>query len=222
MARRALTQDEIAKFREDFCQKAFELYQQNDFHAISMRGIAKAMACSPMLAYRYFENKDDVFASLRATLFHRLADALEAVPEASKETSEASGKTSEACGRASEASGEASEAIAYLKAIGVAYATFAEQEPHAYRLLYLMQLNQNSDYQDVASAQKRTQIVLFKAVKRAIDAGDIEGDVTITAHTLWALIHGLVSLDLANQLNQGASFAELFPQVLAQFVKNSR
>lgn len=218
MARRALTQKEIAKFRDDFCLKAYELYQQSDFHAISMRGIAKAMACSPMLAYRYFENKDEVFASLRASLFHRLADVLEAVPEAGSELPEARGEPPEA-GREPQ---EAFEAIDYLKAIGVAYATFAVQEPHAYRLLYLMQLNQNSNYPEVASAQKRTQLVLFKAVSRAMETGDIEGDVIVTAHMLWAMIHGLVALDLSNQLNQGASFAELFPQMLAQFINNSK
>ena len=215
MARRSLTQEEIAKFRDDFCQKAYELYQQKDFHAISMRGIAKAMACSPMLAYRYFENKDDVFASLRATLFHRLADALEAVPVASEKVPVASEKIPVA-------SEKIPGAINYLKGIGVAYATFADKEPHAYRLLYLMQLNQNSDYPEVASAQKRTQLVLFKAISRAIETGEIDGDVIVTAHMLWAMIHGLVSLDLSNQLNQGASFAELFPQMLAQFINNSK
>ena len=39
------------------------------------------MGCSPMMAYRYFENKEDVYAALRASLFHRLAQALEDVPQ---------------------------------------------------------------------------------------------------------------------------------------------
>ncbi len=40
-----------------------------------MRGVAKVLGCSPMMAYRYFENKEDVFASLRANRFHRLDES---------------------------------------------------------------------------------------------------------------------------------------------------
>lgn len=193
MARKALTETDIQQFRETFCKAAYELYQERDFNAISMRGIAKAVGCSPMLAYRYFENKEEVFAALRARLFHRLADQLEQVDNQLPP-------------------------LVFLHKLGRSYADFAYNEPHAYRLLYLLHVHQSKVYPDVETAQRRTRKALFNGTKRAIEAGDIKGDPVVTAHALWASMHGLVSLDLANQLNQGASFEQLFPQMMEQFL----
>ena len=80
MPRKTLTQVEIKNFRDTFCEAAYELYVQEGYDAVTMRGIAKVLGSSPMMAYRYFENKEDVFASLRALQFHHLAQTLEAVP----------------------------------------------------------------------------------------------------------------------------------------------
>jgi hypothetical protein len=42
----------------------------------------------------------------------------------------------------------------------------------------------------------------------------------LLAHTLWASIHGLVSLDLSLQLNQGANFEVLFAAMLDHILKD--
>ncbi len=44
--------------------------------------------------------------------------------------------------------------------------------------------------------------------------------IVLLAHTLWASIHGLVSLDLSLQLNQGASFEVLFAAMLDHILKD--
>ena len=194
MPRKPLSQLDIDSFRETYCDAAYALYQREGYDAVTMRGIAKVMGCSPMLAYRYFANKEDVFAALRATLFHRLAQALEDV------VAEGS-------------------ALTYLHELGLAYARFAHEEPDAYRLLYMTHSHQSKAFPDTEDAQKRTGKVLIQATRRAVEAGDIEGDPSLLAHTLWASIHGLVSLDLAGQLTQGASFDELFPAMLRNLVR---
>ena len=189
MPRKALTQVEIENFRSACCETAYELYQQKDYDAVSMRGIAREMGCSPMMAYRYFENKEEVFTSLRATLFNRLADALEAVPDHQSP-------------------------VEHLRALGEAYAGFAHDQPHAYRLLYVIHIHQAQTYPETERAQKRTRKILFNATRQVIESGEVDGDPTLLAHSFWAWIHGLVSLDLANQLTQGISFDELFPVVM--------
>jgi len=194
MPRKPLTKVDIDSFRTSYCQQAYELYQHADYDAVTMRGIAKAMGCSPMLAYRYFENKDEVIAALRATLFDRLADELAAVPDTTPP-------------------------LKYLRELGKAYAGFAHDEPHAYRLLYMVHTHQTQPYADTERAQKRTRKILFDATRKAIEAGDIYGDPTLMAHAFWAWIHGLVSLDLSNQLTQGSSFDELFPAMLDNIFK---
>jgi AcrR family transcriptional regulator len=194
MPRKPLTKIEIESFRSAYCQTAYELYKQEDYDAVTMRGIAKATGCSPMMAYRYFDNKEDVIASLRATLFHRLADTLEAVPDPVAP-------------------------LEYLRALATAYAGFAHDEPHAYRLLYVIHTHQAKIYPETEHAQKRTRKILFDATREAIESGDIHGDPKLMAHSFWAWIHGLVSLDLANQLTQGSSFDELFPAILDSILK---
>lgn len=196
MPRKPLTKLEIESFRASYCQQAYELYQHQDYGAVTMRGIAKAMGCSPMLAYRYFDNKEEVIAALRATLFNRLADALEEVPDTVPPRN-------------------------YLRALAKAYAGFAHDEPHAYRLLYMVHNHQAQAYADTERAQKRTRKILFEATRKAIESGDIHGDPTLTAHSFWAWIHGLVSLDLANQLTQGSSFDQLFPAILDSILKEN-
>jgi len=189
MPRKPLSQFDIDNFRDAYCDAAYALYQREGYDAVTIRGIAKLMGCSPMLAYRYFENKEEVFAALRAALFHRLAQALEDVV----------------------AKGSPME---YLQALGVAYTKFAHDEPHAYRLLYMIPGHQSQAYPDTQRAQNRTRKVLIDATLSAVEAGEIEGDPRLLAHTLWAGIHGLVSLNLAGQLTQGASFDDLFPEMM--------
>jgi AcrR family transcriptional regulator len=199
MPRKALTQIDIDCFRDTFCKSAYDLYVREGYHGVTMRRIAKDLGCSPMMAYRYFENKEDVFASLRATLFHNLANALESIPVT--------------------VSAESSS-VNHLKKLGKAYAKFAHKSPHAYRLLYIVPMPSLKPCSEVEEAQQRTQIVLFDATRKALESGDIQGDPVLLAYTFWASIHGLVSLDLANQLTQGASFNELFPAMLNHLLQS--
>jgi len=197
MPRKTLTQIEINDFRDTFCEAAYELYVQEGYDAVTMRGIAKVVGGSPMMAYRYFENKEDVFASLRAIQFHHLAQALEAVPDSLSP-------------------------VEYTRELGKAYAGFAHEAPHAYRLLYMIPIDPLQTYPEVVEAHERTKRVLFRATRRLVVSGEIQGDPVLLAHTLWASIHGLVSLDLANQLNQGASFDELFPSMVDCIIEGNQ
>jgi len=75
-------------------------------------------------------------------------------------------------------------------------------------------IDQLKTYPEAVRAQQRTQNVLFDATHRTVKSGDIQADPVLLAHTLWASIHGLVSLDLSKQLNQGLSFDTLFNAML--------
>jgi AcrR family transcriptional regulator len=189
MPRKPLSNTAIANFRDTFCDAAYELYVQKGYEGVTMRGIAKALGCSAMMAYRYFENKEEVFAALRAKHFDRLALMLEDVSKSLPP-------------------------LEHLKNLARAYASFALENPDAYRLLYMIPAHQEATYPEVARAQLRTQYVLFDATRRAVDSGAIVGDSFLLAHTLWASIHGLVSLELSNQLKQGVGIDELLAAVL--------
>ena len=193
MARKALSDEQIEHMRKCFCDTAYELYRSADYDAVTMRAIAKSIGCSPMMAYRYFENKEEVFAQLRARLFHQLADALEAAPR---------GDTP----------------LDHLESMGKAYIDYAQDNPDAYRLLYMVPLKNGTHSEETDRAQKRTSKSLLDATQRVIAAGQLHGDPVVLAHSLWASIHGLISLHLSNQLTQGASFKQLVPQVLQRLI----
>jgi AcrR family transcriptional regulator len=195
MPRKSLSKIDIESFRVSFCETAYALYEKEDYDSVTMRGIAKVLGCSPMTAYRYFENKEDVFATLRAMRFHRLAQTLEDVPVSLS-------------------------SLDYLRRLGKAYVSFAQNNPHVYRLLYVLPIDRLRVYPEVVQAQERTQKVLFDATRRAVESGHIKGDPVLLAHTFWASIHGLVSLELANQLTQGACFNELFPAMFNYLIQD--
>ncbi|TQV70763.1 TetR/AcrR family transcriptional regulator [Exilibacterium tricleocarpae] len=194
MARKSLSPDQINRFRDQFCDTAYELYKNADYDAVSMRGIAKAMQCSPMMAYRYFANKDAVFAALRSRLFGQLGKYLEQVPAQL-------------------------DPLARLEGLALAYIRFAREHPHAYRLLYVVHRHQLPAPPQTEAAQGHTGNMLFAATRQAVDRGCLRGDPATLAHLFWAAVHGLVSLHLAGQLNQGVGFDDLLPAMLRSLLQ---
>src|SRR5712675_651149 len=104
---RYLTDQDIADFRAELCRVATERFARFGYEGVTMRQLAEALGCSPKTPYRYFKDKADILATVRAQAFAKFADALEA---ASK-------------GPATERGRRSSEA----------YVTIALKNPHAYR-----------------------------------------------------------------------------------------
>ena len=66
-----------ADFRKRLCDVASELLAKQGMDGFNLRELAKRLWVSPMTAYRYFSDKDEILAHLRARGFARLADLLE-------------------------------------------------------------------------------------------------------------------------------------------------
>src|SRR5262252_9993970 len=107
---RYLTDQDIADFRAELCKVATERFARFGYEGVTMRQRAEALGCSPKTPYRYFKDKADILATVRAQAFGKFADALEA---ASK------GPPAERGRRSSEA-----------------YLNFALKNPHAYRIMF--------------------------------------------------------------------------------------
>src|ERR1700743_3023203 len=75
---RLITQTVVADFRNRLCDVAAELFTEMGRDGFNMRELAKRLRVSPMTAYRYFRDKDEILAALRARAFARFADRLEA------------------------------------------------------------------------------------------------------------------------------------------------
>src|SRR5215468_8723814 len=107
---RYLTNQDIADFRAELCRVATERFARFGYDGVTMRQLAEALGCSPKTPYRYFKDKADILATVRAQAFTAFADALEAA---------AKGPAEERGRRVTEA-----------------YIAFATSHPHAYRIMF--------------------------------------------------------------------------------------
>jgi AcrR family transcriptional regulator len=184
MARAALTDDELQSFRAKAVRVATKLFAERGYDGVTMRAIAKKLGTSPMATYRYFANKAELFALVRAAATQEFVDYYEREAHADL------------------------PALLRLVRVREAYARFALDNPEQYRIIFELPETEN-EYPEVTAANQRALDSLLKYAQLAIDLGLYEGDPLIVAHVMWAHIHGLVSLHLAGKLNAGLSLQQL-------------
>ena len=73
---RVLSDTDVADFRDRLCEAAERLFAERGPDAVTMRQLASELGVSPMTPYRYFEDKEDILAAVRANGFTRFAEAL--------------------------------------------------------------------------------------------------------------------------------------------------
>jgi AcrR family transcriptional regulator len=185
MPRSALRQDQIEDFRDSLCEVALRQFAEHGYAGVSLRRLAAELGCSPMTPYRYFRDKDEILAAVRAAAFCRFADAQERSVEGLVDPRHR------------------------LEALGKAYLTFAQQEPHAYRVMFELHQNPDPGHTAQRRQEERAWQSLRGEVAAAIGAGVLGGDPDTVAHLLWAGLHGIVSLELAGKLRMGRTFDDL-------------
>ena len=174
MPRPALSRAEIASFREELCAVAERLFAEHGYGGVTLRALAAELGVSPMTPYRYFRDKDDIFAAVRTAGVRRFADAQERAVAAAIDPEKR------------------------LRALARAYFEFARSAPHAYRIMFEMNpLGRGEQYPTLHAEQLRAWAPLRDAVAQAVRAGVLRGDAEHLAHVFWAGLHGIVSLDLA-------------------------
>jgi len=176
---RVLSEADVADFRERLCEAAERLFAEQGPDAVTMRQLAAELGVSPMTPYRYFQDKDDILAAVRANGFNRFADALEA------------------------ARAKATGARAKGAAVGEAYVTFAFEHPQTYKLMFELDQPHEGDYPELVEAGRRARETMTGYVKDQIAAGVFKGDPETIGLMFWAATHGAVVLELAGKLPPG-------------------
>ena len=75
---KTLSSDDIQQFRETMRRVAENAFATRGAQGVTMRELAKELGCSAMTPYRYFRDKDEILAMVRAAAFNRFAARLEA------------------------------------------------------------------------------------------------------------------------------------------------
>ncbi|MFM0124299.1 MULTISPECIES: TetR/AcrR family transcriptional regulator [unclassified Paraburkholderia] len=170
---KTLSPDDIQQFREAMRRVAENAFATRGGEGVTMRELARELGCSAMTPYRYFRDKDEILAMVRAAAFNRFAARLEAAAKTATETDHS--------------------------VVSEAYVAFALDEPHAYRLMFDL-AQQASDYPELATASQRAWRMLGTHFERLVEAGILEGDPQLIGYAYWASLHGFTMLALANQL----------------------
>jgi len=170
---------EVAEFREKLCEAATRLFAQHGAEGFTMRMLAADVGCATMTSYRYFKDKDELLAAVRARAYDRFSQALET------------------------AARTPGDSRAKSAAIGEAYVAFALANREAYRLMFEMSPQDPSRFPDLARAGARASGTMTGYVRAMIDDGALKGDPVMIGRMFWAAIHGVVQLELNGVLPPG-------------------
>ncbi len=182
---RYLTEQDITDFRAELCKVATERFAKHGYEGVTMRQLAEALGCSPKTPYRYFKDKADILATVRAQAFGRFADALEKAAESEKEP------------------------LARGRAISEAYLAFALENPQAYRIMFDIDAPIDEAHPELGPAAERAALYITRGAEQMAEAGVIGVDPALFGWSMWAAIHGIVMLHQSGMLGHGPDYRTL-------------
>jgi AcrR family transcriptional regulator len=170
---------EKSETRDKILDAARELFVSEGYEGVSMRKVAEKIEYSPTAIYVHFADKNELFHELCREDFARLQEVV-AVAEMPKDP------------------------IERLRQIGRNYIQFGMQFPHHYVFMFMtphpeLELDEQ-DREMVGNPEVDAYALLKWAVESAIKAGCFREEVQdaeLVSQTLWAAVHGVISLNLA-------------------------
>jgi AcrR family transcriptional regulator len=182
---RYLTDQDIADFRAELCRVATERFARFGYEGVTMRQLAEALGCSPKTPYRYFKDKADILATVRAQAFGRFADTLEKATAGVTDTAARGRLTSEA------------------------YLAFALKNPHAYRIMFEIDEPVDEKHPELGPQAERAARYITRGAEEMAASGVIDVDPKLFGWSMWAAIHGIVMLHQSGMLAHGPDYKTL-------------
>jgi AcrR family transcriptional regulator len=178
-----LSTSEIEDFRDKLCDAALQIFADKGVEGLTLREVAARLGVSPMTPYRYFKDKEEMLAAVRARAFNDFAAALE------------------------QAARKGPDAIARSNSAGKAYEDFAFRNAEAYRLMFdVSQAECLDDHPLLKQAVERARATMSHHIEQLIAEGLFEGDPVLIGYVFWAAIHGLVMLQLSGKFTARYDF----------------
>ena len=171
-------QREKEELRDLILDAARVLFVERGYDAVTMRGIAERIEYSPTAIYLHFADKEALIRAICDADFGALASRFQSIAKIE----------------------DPAERIA---AIGRAYASFGQQYPNHYRLMFMTPLpGESADQSSLERGNPEEDAYAFlrKAVEEALRAGRFRKDLQdpdLISQVLWSGIHGVVSLRIA-------------------------
>lgn len=158
--------------------KALALRQlaEGGAQALSLNAVAKSLGMSGPALYRYFASREALLTDLIVDAYHDLAAAMAAAPAAAEPAHQPHDR---------------------LAGLVTAYRTWALAQPHRYRLLFRAPLfGYDPQAPALVEASQPAMAVAVAAVTPLLPRSAPPAAATTLATSLWAGLHGLVSLEI--------------------------
>jgi AcrR family transcriptional regulator len=188
---------ERAEFREEVLAAARKIVLEEGFDGLTMRKIADAIEYAPGTIYLYFESRDAIAFELCRAGFEQFYAAL--APAAAK-----------------------SDPLERFAELGRRYIKFGLENPETYRLLFMEDPKYSSaGFQEragVAATPGHRALGILAGIfdeLRAQKRLRSKADSLVLAETIWAAVHGIVSLKITLHDDPQASADELLRSMTA-------
>jgi len=203
VGRRQLPASEKDELRRQILQAAGEIITKEGFEALSMRKLADRIGYSAGAIYLYFKNRDEIAKELSHAGYGLLLKTMLEEKSGSKD-----------------AAGE-------LAALLRGYIRFGVEHPETYRLIlmgdpvYLEAVFREKIENDPATAAYN---LLIEAAKKLLAARKdlLKATPIQLAETLWAAVHGIVSLRLNCPLFPTLPSDELYSTLIAMLLSKKK
>ncbi|HEY1225260.1 MAG TPA: TetR/AcrR family transcriptional regulator [Brevundimonas sp.] len=157
--------------RAEILTAAEQIFVAHGYEGATIRKIADAVGLSSTALYMHFPDKGAILHEICRNAFERLREGQDQIIAA------------------------AMPPETRLRRLLEAYVDFGFANPNAYRLIYL---TRPDEAQQAQAAAQEVGIELFRAFEVVVEEAEAEGrlraDAHVTARTLWAGVHGVVSL----------------------------
>jgi AcrR family transcriptional regulator len=192
--RPVLTDEEVAESRADVCRVAEALFARHGVEGVTMRQIAAELGWSPTTAYRYFKNKEEILAAVRAAAFNRFCEVIE------------------------EATRSSTDPRKSARNVGQAYLAFALENPDSYRMMFDVSQAAVTGNAELTEALARARRSMVAYMEPLIDKGMLRGDAHDLGQMLWASAHGLVMLRLSGIVADNTQLRQLHEKTMSALV----
>lgn len=193
-----LTQKDVREFRRRLCDSFRRLLSERGYSAVTMRALAEDIGCSPMTPYRYFKDKDEILAAVRADGFRRLLDSIEEGTEGQTDPVE---RTRHAC---------------------ELYLRFALDEPDTYRLMYFNLGLDTPETEELAEQIERARRMITGLAQAVPEVEKSPFRAAAAAQAFWAALHGVISVHLADGFDEETTVDEVVAVLMAVLTEGGR
>ncbi|HYE70818.1 MAG TPA: TetR/AcrR family transcriptional regulator, partial [Aquabacterium sp.] len=165
---------------------------------VTMREIAAELGWSSTTAYRYFKNKEEILAAVRAAAFDRFCEVIE------------------------EATVSSTDPRTSARNVGQAYLAFALANQDAYRMMFDVGQAEVSANTELAQSLARARRSMVSYVEPLVEKGIVRAEAHALGQMLWASSHGLVMLRFSGIVADDAELRRLHERTMSALVRGTQ